>query len=100
MVYLVRTASYLSFDESFEGKTNTLMEHIRKSYPQIKDMKFLWNVAGPVNEMHWVLEFASLADEDDGAAKIMQDKLYGEWLRASMEVMSPPIDRLYRDAQM
>jgi hypothetical protein len=100
MVYLVRTSRYLKFDESFEGKTSKLMEHIRKTYPQIKDMKLLFNVAGPVNETHLVLEFASLADEDEWAAKVMQDKLYLEWFRASMGVMSPPVDRLYRDASM
>jgi hypothetical protein len=100
MIYLVRSSRFLKFDEGFEEKTDKLVEHLRKSYPQIKDMKFLWNVAGPVNEIHWVLEFASLADEDAWAAKIIKDEVYREWFQASMELMSAPVDRLYRDAPM
>ena len=98
MVYLVRTCRYLKFDEGVEEKTNKLIEHIGKTYPEIKEMKFLWNVAGPVNEMHWVLHFESLADEDSWAAKVMKDELYTDWFVAAQGVISPFVDRLYRDA--
>jgi hypothetical protein len=50
--------------------------------------------------MHWALDFASLADEDDWAAKIIQDERCTGWSKGASGVMSPPVDRLYRDAPM
>jgi hypothetical protein len=76
------------------------MEHIRKTYPQIKDMKFLWNVTGPINESHWVLHFESLADEDDWAQKIINDEKYLNWMKATEGILTPGIDRLYREVPM
>ncbi len=100
MVYLVRTSRYLKFDESIEEKTTKLFEHLNNNYPQIKDMKFLWNVTGPINEVHWMMQFDSLADEDEFAAKVIQDKVYHDWFKASEGIITPGFDRLYRDAPM
>ena len=100
MIYLVRTAQSLKFDEDLFEKTNNLIEHIGESYPLIKDMKVLYNITGPVNEVHWVLEFESLADEDEWGTMIMQDEHYIGWLRESHGIISPFVDRLYREARV
>jgi hypothetical protein len=100
MVYLVRTIRFLKYDEGLEEASNKLFAHIRKSYPQIKDMKLLSNVTGPIDEMHWVLEFDSLAKEDEWAARIMQDDLYLNWFKEAEGKATPGFDRLYRDVPM
>ena len=98
MVYLVRTMQYLKFDESFEGATGKLVKHLRESCPQVKEMRVLWNVPGPINEVHWVLAFESLAAEDDWASKIVKDEIYLNWMMKAEGLITPGVDRLYRDA--
>lgn len=100
MVYLVRTTQFLKFDESFEEEGKKLWEHLRNSYPQIKEMKFLFNVTGPINELHWLLKFDSLADEDEWATKVVRDEVYLNWMSAMEGVMTPGIDKLYREVDM
>ncbi len=98
MVYLVRTTRFLKFDDSLDEKSARLIEHIRKTYPQVRDMKFLSNVTGPIDEMHWVLQFDSLAAEDEWAGKIVQDKVYLNWFRETEGLITPGFDRLFREA--
>ena len=74
-----------------------LEERLRDNYPQIKEMKTLWNVTGAVDGFHIVLGFESLADEEDWAAKIMQDQHYRDWFEASIGVLAPMVDHLYRE---
>ena len=53
-----------------------------------------------INEIHWVMHFESLAEEDDWAAKIVQDEVYLNWFIKAEGVLTPGVDRLYRDAPM
>jgi hypothetical protein len=97
MIYLVRTFSFLKYDESLEEATTQLTKHLKKNYPQIKDLKMLWNVTGPINQSHWVFVFDSLATEDEWAGKIIQDEVYLNWFMKSEGSVGPIVDRLYRD---
>ena len=98
MIYLVRTQRFIRFDESINEKAAKLEEHISKNYPQVKDMKYLMNVTGPIDEGHWMLQFDSLADEEDWAKKISQDEVYHQWFNDIEGVLTPGFDRLYRDS--
>ena len=96
MVYLVRTQRFIRFDSGIDEKAAKLAEHISTNYPQVKDMKYLMNIAGPIDEAHWMLHFDSLADEEDWAKKISQDEVYRQWFRDIEGILTPGVDRLYR----
>ncbi len=101
MIYFVRTMRFLKYDENFEQQSSKVFSHMRKQYPKIRDMKFLMNVTGPINEMHWVIQFDSLADEDEWAGKLMRDETYMSWMMASEGIIgSDVVDRLYREESM
>jgi hypothetical protein len=91
---------FLKYDENIEGETDKLVEHMKRNYPQIKEMKLLSNITGPINEIHWVMHFDSLAEEDEWAAKIVQDEVYVNWFIKAEGILTPGVDRLYRDAPM
>jgi len=97
MVYLTRSMRILKFDEAIEESSKKLIAHFRTSYPQIKDMRFVWNVTGRLDEMHWLLAFDSLAAEDDWAAVVMGDPVYGEWFTAMDGKIGDIVDHLFRD---
>ena len=96
MVYLVRTQRFIKFDDSIYEKAAKLDEHISKNYPQVKGMKYMMNIAGPIDEGHWLLQFDSLADEEDWAKKVSQDEVYRQWFRDIEGILTPGVDRLYR----
>lgn len=97
MVYLVRSSRMLKADEKFGEIHRELGKHMRENYPQITEMKTLWNITGAVDGFHIVLGFESLADEEEWAQKIMQDQLYLDWFEASEGVLGPMVDHLYRE---
>ena len=47
------------------------------------------NIAGPVDQFHWVMAFESLADEENYAHKVMDDPKYVESMKKTMDLMSP-----------
>jgi hypothetical protein len=73
MVYLVRTCRFL------------------------KDWEKAWkSIAGPIDELHWVVAFDSLADEERFALKAMEDEVYGKTFMDFEGRLTPFVDRLYR----
>ena len=96
MVYLVRTSRILKDWEKAWKTASSLSEHIKKEYKQVKDSYFLTNIAGPTDQVHWVVEFNSLADEESFALKAMEDKAYFKAMVAMEGLTTPWVDRLYR----
>jgi len=94
---LVRTVEFLKFDSSLEEKMTKLFEHFGKSYPQIKGIKFLMNITGPINQSHMVFKFDSLADEETWATSVIKDDIYLDFLKASEGITTPGVDHLYRE---
>ena len=96
MVYLVRTSKFLKdWDKAWEAIAG-LSEHVKKQYKEVKDSYFLSNIAGPIDEIHWVVAFESLADEERFASKAMKDEAYGKAFMDMDGRLSPFVDRLYR----
>ena len=98
MVYLVRTGSILKDCEKAWKVAIDLSDHIKKEYKEVKDSYFLTNIAGPTDQVHWVVEFGSLADEERFASKAMEDKVYFKAMQDMEGLTSPLVDRLYRRA--
>jgi hypothetical protein len=96
MVYLVRTSSILKDWEKAWKLAAGLSDHLKKEYQEVKDSYFLSNIAGPVDQVHWVVEFASLADEERFAARAMEDKTYFKAMEGMLGLTTPSVDRLYR----
>lgn len=97
MVYLVRSMRILKFDEAIDEVSKKLVAHLKKKYPQIKDLRIVWNVAGRLDEMHWLFAFDSLAAEDEWAGAVMGDPEYGAWWMAIDGKIGDIEDRLFRD---
>jgi hypothetical protein len=96
MVYLVRTCKFLKDWEKAWQSISGLSDHLKKDYKEVKDSYFLSNIAGPIDELHWVLEFESLAEEERFAAKAMKDEAYGKAFMEFEGRLTPFVDRLYR----
>jgi hypothetical protein len=96
MVYLVRTSTILKDWEKAWKVWSGLSTHIKKKYKEVKDSYFLNNIAGPQDQVHWVVVFDSLADEEGFALKAYEDKVYIKGLMDSEGLISTPVDRLYR----
>jgi hypothetical protein len=96
MVYLVRTCSYIKDWEKAWEAVAGLSEHVKKAYKEVKESYFLSNIAGPIDQLHWVLAFDSLADEERFASKAMEDKDYGKAFMQFAGRLTPFVDRLYR----
>lgn len=96
MVYLVRTFGFLKDWEKAWEAIEGLSKHVAKEYKEVKASYFLSNIAGPIDQMHWVVEFESLADEERFAAKAVKDEAYGKAFMAFEGSLSPFVDRLYR----
>jgi hypothetical protein len=96
MVYLVRTSKILKDWEKAWKIATGLSEHIKKQYKEVKGSYFLTNIAGPTDQIHWVVEFSSLADEESFAMKVWEDKTYFKGIADIEGLVSPMVDRLYR----
>jgi hypothetical protein len=96
MVYLVRTCKFLKDWEKAWQSISSLTDHLKKEYKEVKDSYFLSNIAGPIDELHWVVEFDSLADEERFALKAMKDEAYGKAFMDFEGRLTPFVDRLYR----
>jgi hypothetical protein len=96
MVYLVRTSRFVKdWDKAWEAISG-LSEHVKKQYKEVKESYFLSNIAGPIDQLHWVVAFDNLADEERFAARAMQDEAYGKAFLAFEGRLTPFVDRLYR----
>ena len=63
----------------------------------LKDWDKAWEaIAGPIDELHWVVEFNSLADEERFASKAIKDEAYGKAFMEFEGRLTPFVDRLYR----
>ncbi len=96
MVYMVRTCSFLKDWEKAWQAVAGLSDHCRKEYKEVKESYFLSNIAGPIDALHWVLAFDSLADEERFASKAMKDEGYGKFFMDFEGRLTPFVDRLYR----
>jgi len=96
MVHLVRTSTILKDWEKAWKVWSGLAEHVKKEYKEVKDSYFLTNIAGPTDQVHWVVVFDSLADEERFAMKVYEDKAYFKGMSESQGLVSSPVDRLYR----
>jgi hypothetical protein len=96
MVYMVRTCRFLKDWEKAWQAVDGLSNHVKKEYKEVKESYFLSNIAGPIDQLHWVLSFDSLADEERFASKAMKDEAYGKAFMDMDGRLSPFVDRLYR----
>jgi hypothetical protein len=96
MVYLVRTCSFLKDWEKAWQSVADLSDHCQKEYKEVKESYFLSNIAGPIDQLHWVLAFDSLAEEERFASKAMKDEAYGKAFMEFEGRLTPFVDRLYR----
>jgi hypothetical protein len=96
MVYLVRTSRFLKDWEKAWKSIAGLSDHLKEEYKEVKESYFLSNIAGPIDQLHWVLAFDSLADEERFASKAMEDKTYAKAFADFEGRLTPFMDRLYR----
>jgi hypothetical protein len=96
MVYLVRTCKFLKDWEKAWQSIADLSDHLKKNYKEVKNSYFLSNIAGPIDELHWAVEFESLAEEERFASKAMKDEAYGKAFMDFEGRLTPFVDRLYR----
>ena len=96
MVYLARTARITGDWETVSEAYEQVAKHVKANYAQVGDSYFLMNITGPINEVRWVLEFESLADEEQYALKVVDDSTYLEAMKKTIGHLTSPVDRLYR----
>jgi hypothetical protein len=96
MVYLVRTSEFMGDWDKAWSILSDMIKYVGQNYDQVKDSYLMTNIAGPTDQVHWVLAFDSLADEEKFAFKVFQDPKYMEAMRSTEGLMTAPVDRLYR----
>ena len=98
MVSLVRTFRVTGDWRKFWQWVEENGDSVTKKYPEVKSTEMWMNIAGPLNEVHWILQFESLADEEQFALKAMEDEEYFKRMEEVAEFLDPNFgeDRLYR----
>ena len=96
MVYLVRTSDFTGDWDKGWNILSDMVQYIGQKYDQVKDSYLMTNIAGPTDQVHWILTFDSLAAEEAFAVKVFQDPKYMESMRNLVGLLTAPIDRLYR----
>jgi hypothetical protein len=96
MVYLVRTSKFTGNWENGWKILGDMVKYIGQNYDQVKDSYLMTNIAGPTDQVHWILAFDSLAAEEAFAIKVFQDPKYLESMGNLSGLLTAPIDRLYR----
>ena len=98
MVSLVRTFRVKGDWQGFWKCVEKNGDRVKEMYPEIKDSEMWMNITGSLNEIHWVLTFDSLADEEKFALKAMQDDQYFKQMEEVEQYLDPNFgeDHLYR----
>jgi len=96
MVHLVRTSEMTGDWEKTWAAFSDIIKYVGQNYDQVKESYLMTNIAGPIDKVHWVLSFETLADEEDFAIKVFQDSRYMESMKSLEGLLTPPVDRLYR----
>ena len=96
MVYLVRTSELTGDWEEAWSILNDLIKYVGQNYKQVKESFLMTNIAGPTDQVHWILAFDSLAEEETFAFEVFQDSKYMEAMKSAAGSMTAPVDRLYR----
>jgi hypothetical protein len=95
VVYLIRNTRVAHDWEKMEGAARALTAYWAKQ-PQVKSVEVWSNIAGPQDEYQFVVKFDSLADEEQFALKLWDDKGYESVMRQFMEVFELGEDLLKR----
>ena len=95
MVQLVRTTAIEGDWEKAARALRKLMLQAKDS-TLVQDSYLLFNVAGRVDGVHWVVTFESMADEEKWGESVVNDETYIEQLMALRSEVAPMVDRLYR----
>ena len=96
MVYLSRT---MKFTGDWQTGWKTLEEISRycgEKYSEVEESYLMTNIAGPTDEIHWVLGFKGLAEEDSFSHTVWKDEKYMQAMMSLDGIVTPSIDRLYR----
>ncbi len=95
MIHLVRSAEVVGDWEKVGKALNEMLE-AAKAHEKVRESYLMFNVTGLLNEVHWVLTFDSLADEDAWAASVMGDEGYIKAMTDMSEEVDAVEDNLYR----
>jgi len=96
MVYLARTSTFLKDWEEGWEQLVALSKHCQDAYPEVVESYLMTNIAGPTDQIHWILTFEGLAEEDSFSNKVFKDETYMKTMAGLDGVISPPVDNLYR----
>ena len=100
MVYLTRTGRVTKdWEKAWEFCTE-LSRFFKENYKDIEDVQLLTNIAGRLDEFHWVLTFESLAKEEEIAMKLVADERYMMLLKKGEGFFSDFVDNLYRSVDL
>jgi hypothetical protein len=75
VVYLIRNTRIVRDWDKMEAAARALTEFWAKQ-PQVKGVEVWSNIAGRQDEYQFVVKFDSLADEEQFALKLWEDKAY------------------------
>lgn len=98
MVYLIRSARAL------QGRAQTALpwavqvaDYVNEHYPDVH-MEVWRNIDGPIDEVHWVVRYASLAVLERTKDQLDQDEAYQELVGAFQSIfdLSSAQDRHYK----
>ena len=97
MVYLVRSAraqqgrSQAALPWAFEVAT-----YLNENYPQV-NVKVLRNISGPIDQVHWVARYESLAALEETRNTMAKDETYQKLVGAfqSIFVLESAVDNIY-----
>jgi len=95
MVNLVRTVALL--DKPGEGFALAveITKYLRE-FEEVADAQLVTNINGPQNQLHFVVSFDSLAEEEKFARRAYEDQRYMELMKRSTGKLSWPTDNLSR----
>ena len=73
-----------------------LSKHCKDAYSEVTESFLMTNITGATDEIHWVLGFEGLAEEDSFSNKVFRDETYREIMARLDGILSAPVDKLYR----
>ena len=95
MVYLIRNTRVARSWEKMESAAKALTEFWGKQ-PKVKGVEVWSNIAGRQDAYRFVVKFDSLADEEQFALKLWDDKGYESVMTRFVEVFDLEDDELVR----
>jgi hypothetical protein len=96
MVYLMRTADIIGDWNKTSALVIKLIDYMEKNFSEIQEVKLLSNINGRQNQIHWVLTFKSLADEEKFSTKSSQDPDYIDLIMGTQGLLGNIQDNFYR----